>query len=78
LRLQFLANPLEYIMPEVVVYAVAGRSPEQKKALMTGITKVVVDSLGVAAEQVVVQIVESPSDSKSRGGIPFSERQRTS
>jgi len=78
LRLQFLANPLEYVMPEVVVYAVAGRSPEQKKALMTGITKVVVDSLGVAAEQVVVQIVESPPDSKSRGGIPFSERQRTS
>jgi 4-oxalocrotonate tautomerase len=25
-----------------------------------------------------VQIVESSPDSKSRGGIPFSERQRTS
>jgi 4-oxalocrotonate tautomerase len=45
---------------------------------MTGITKAVVDSFGVAAEQVVVQIVESSPDSKSRGGIPFSERQRTS
>jgi 4-oxalocrotonate tautomerase len=74
LRLQFLANPLEYVMPEVVVYAVAGRSPEQKKAMMVGITKAVVDSLGVLAEQVVVQIVESPADSKSKGGIPFSER----
>jgi 4-oxalocrotonate tautomerase len=78
LQPQFLANPLEYVMPEVVVYAAAGRSAEQKKALMTGITKAVVDSFGVAAEQVVVQIVESPPDSKSRGGIPFSERQRTS
>ncbi|MEA3128486.1 MAG: hypothetical protein QOF46_281, partial [Paraburkholderia sp.] len=40
-------------------------------------TQAVVDSLGVLAEQVVVQIVESPADSKSKGGIPFSERQRT-
>jgi 4-oxalocrotonate tautomerase len=78
LQLQFLANPLEKVMPEVIVYAVAGRSAEQKKALMTGITKAVVDSFGVAAEQVVVQIVESSPDSKSRGGIPFSEHQRTS
>ena len=78
MQLQFLANPLENVMPEVIVYAVAGRSAEQKKALMTGITKAVVDSFGVAAEQVVVQIVESSPDSKSRGGTPFSERQRTS
>ena len=63
-------------MPEIIAYAVAGRSAEQKKALMTGITQAVVDSFGAAAEQVVVQIVESPADSKSRGGIPFSERQR--
>lgn len=76
--MQFLANPLENVMPEVIVYVVAGRSAEQKKALMTGITKAVVDSFGVAAEQVVVQIVESSPDSKSRGGITFSERQRTS
>ena len=65
-------------MPEVVVYAVEGRSAEQKRALMSGITQAVVDSFGVAAEQVVVQIVESSPDSKSRGGIPFSERQRKS
>jgi 4-oxalocrotonate tautomerase len=74
LQPQFLANPLENLMPEVIVHAVAGRSAEQKKALMTGITKVVVDSFGVPAELVVVQIVESAPDSKSRGGIPFSER----
>jgi 4-oxalocrotonate tautomerase len=74
LRLQVLANPLENVMPEVIVYAVAGRSAEQKKALMTGITKAVVDSFGVEAERVVVQIVESSPESKSRGGVPFSER----
>jgi 4-oxalocrotonate tautomerase len=78
LQLHLLANPLEHVMPEVVVYAVEGRSAEQKRALMSGITQAVVDSFGVAAEQVVVQIVESSPDSKSRGGIPFSERQRKS
>jgi 4-oxalocrotonate tautomerase len=61
-------------MPEVIVYAVSGRSAEQKKALMTAITLAVVDNFGVKPEQVVVQIVESPPDSKSKGGSPFSER----
>ena len=61
-------------MPEVIVYAVEGRSKESKKALMQDITAAVVRNFGVPAENVVVQIVESPRDSKSRGGIPFSER----
>ena len=61
-------------MPEIIVYAVEGRTPEVKKALMREITEAVVRNFGVAAENVVVQIVESPKDSKSRGGIPFAER----
>lgn len=61
-------------MPEVIVYAVEGRSKESKMALMQDITAAVVRNFGVPAENVVVQIVESPRDSKSRGGIPFSER----
>jgi 4-oxalocrotonate tautomerase len=61
-------------MPEVIVHAVSGRSAEQKKALMSAITQAVVDNFGVGAEHVVVQIVESAPDSKSKGGIPFSER----
>lgn len=61
-------------MPEIVVYAVEGRPPEAKKALMRDITEAVVRNFGVPAENVVVQIVESAKDSKSRGGIPFSER----
>lgn len=60
-------------MPEIIVYAVEGRSAEQKKALMADITDAVVRNYGVPAERVVVQIVESRRDSKSRGGIPFSE-----
>lgn len=61
-------------MPEVIVYAAVGRTAEQKKALMQGITQAVVDSFQVKAEVVTVQIVESAPDAKSKGGVPFSER----
>ncbi len=60
-------------MPEIIVYAVEGRSPESKKALMRDITEAVVKNFGVPPERVVVQIVESRKDSKSRGGVPFAE-----
>jgi 4-oxalocrotonate tautomerase len=60
-------------MPEIIVYAVEGRAPEVKKALMRDITEAVVKHFGVPAERVVVQIVESRKDSKSRGGVPFAE-----
>ena len=60
-------------MPEIIVYAVEGRSPEVKKALMRDITDAVVKNFGAPAERVVVQIVESKRDSKSRGGVPFAE-----
>jgi len=60
-------------MPEIVVHLAAGRTSQQKTALMKDITDAVVKNLGVDPERVVVQIVESPKDSKSRGGVPFSE-----
>ena len=61
-------------MPEVYVYAVAGRTPEQKKSLMKDITDAVVKNFGAKAEAITVQIVESPKDSKAKGGVPFTER----
>jgi 4-oxalocrotonate tautomerase len=61
-------------MPEVYVYAIAGRSAEQKKALMKDITDAVVKNFGAAPDQVVVQIVEAAKDSKSKAGVPFTER----
>ena len=60
-------------MPEILVHIVEGRSKESKKALMKDITDAVVKNFGVPEERVVVQIVESPKDSKSRGGVPFDE-----
>ena len=43
-------------MPEIIVYAVEGRSPEKKRALMRDITDAVVRNYGVPAERVVVHI----------------------
>jgi 4-oxalocrotonate tautomerase len=60
-------------MPEIVVYAVEGRTAEQKKKLMKKITEAVVESLDVDAERVVVSIVETNKSNKSRGGVPFDE-----
>jgi 4-oxalocrotonate tautomerase len=60
-------------MPEIIVYAVEGREPAVKKALMKDITDAVVRHFGVPPERVVVQIVESKKESKARGGVPFSE-----
>lgn len=61
-------------MPEIIVYAVEGRSTEQKRGLVRDITPAVTRNFGVAPEQVVVQIVESPPSSKARGGVLFSDR----
>jgi 4-oxalocrotonate tautomerase len=62
------------MMPEIIVYAVEGRTAEQKKSLMKDITYVVVSNFKVPAEAVIVQIVESKKDSKAKGGVPFTER----
>ena len=61
-------------MPEIIVYAIAGRSLEQKRGLVKDITDAVVRNLSVPAEAVVVQIVESAGDSTAKGGVLFSER----
>lgn len=61
-------------MPEVVVYAVQGRTPAQKKMLLQKITLAVIESFDVPSDKVVVQIVESDPSNKSRGGVLYSER----
>ena len=65
-------------MPEVIVYALQGRTPEQKRRLMRAITDVVAEHFGAPAAGIVVQIVEAAADSKSKGGVPYSDIARTS
>jgi len=61
-------------MPEVIIHAIEGRSQEQKKALMKDITEAVVKNFNVAPEAVTVTIMEAAKNSKSKGGVLFSER----
>jgi 4-oxalocrotonate tautomerase len=61
-------------MPEVYVYAVEGRSLDQKRALVKEITEAVVRNFNVKPEAVMVQIMESRKDTKAKGGFLFSDR----
>jgi 4-oxalocrotonate tautomerase len=60
-------------MPEVVVYALAGRSVEQKRGLIKDITAAVVKNFGAPADAVVITLVESAKGDKAKGGVLFSE-----
>ena len=46
-------------MPEVVVYALGGRSQEQKRGLCKDITEAVMKNFGTPADAVVVTLVET-------------------
>jgi 4-oxalocrotonate tautomerase len=60
-------------MPEILIHIAEGRTKESKQALMKDITEAVVEHFGVQPDRVVVQIVESSKDNKTRGGVPFSQ-----
>ena len=63
-------------MPEVIVYAMEGRTLDQKRALVRDITDAVVKNFGAPIDAVTVQLVECPPSSKAKGGVLFSERGR--
>ena len=63
-------------MPEVTINLAAGRSSEQKKALMYDITQAVMKNCNVPADAVVVQINEAQLVNKMKGGQTFEERQK--
>jgi 4-oxalocrotonate tautomerase len=64
----------EQAMPEIYVYAIEGRTIDQKRALVKEITDAVVRNFNVGPEAVMVQIVESPKTSKAKGGVLFSDK----
>ena len=64
-------------MPEVTVNMAAGRTNEQKKAMMLDITEALVKNLGVDSAVVTVQIIETPLTDKMKGGKTFLERKTT-
>jgi 4-oxalocrotonate tautomerase len=60
-------------MPEVVIYAVEGRTAEQKRGLVKDITAAVVKNLNVPVDAVVITIAESSKENKAKGGVLFSD-----
>ena len=63
-------------MPEVHVYAIEGRSVEQKRGLCKDITEAVMKNFNVPADAVIVEIMEAKKTDKAKGGVMFSERGR--
>lgn len=54
-------------MPEVIVHALSGRSPEQKQRLTQAITDAVAEHFEVPTSRIVVRIVESDPDPRPQG-----------
>jgi 4-oxalocrotonate tautomerase len=63
-------------MPEVIVHMAAGRSPEQKKALMMDISQAVMKNTGAPLDAVTVSIIEAPLTDKMKAGVTFEERRK--
>jgi 4-oxalocrotonate tautomerase len=61
-------------MPEIYIYALEGRTLDQKRSLVKDVTDAVVRHFQVAPGDVMVQIMEAPKTSKAKGGILFSDR----
>ena len=61
-------------MPEVYIFAIEGRTIDQKRALVKDLTDAVVRNFKVEPGTVTVQIMESPKSSKAKGGVLFSDR----
>jgi len=62
-------------MPEVTISMAAGRTDEQKKNLMLGISDAF-KNVGIDPEVVVIQINEAPLAHKMKGGKTFVERMK--
>jgi 4-oxalocrotonate tautomerase len=60
-------------MPEVVIYALGGRSVDQKRALCKDITDAIVKNYKVEPAAVVITLVETAKTDKAKGGVLFAE-----
>jgi 4-oxalocrotonate tautomerase len=61
-------------VPEVIIELAEGRSVEQKRALVQAMTRAMVETLNVKADDVTIIIHENPKTDKAKGGVLFSER----
>ena len=61
-------------MPEVYIYAVEGRTLDQKRKLVREVTEAVARNFEVAEDTVLIQLLESSREAKAKGGVLFSDR----
>lgn len=61
-------------MPHIIVQMLEGRTPEQKKALIAGVTKVVCETCATKPEAVSIAIFETTPHDWGKAGAPLSER----
>lgn len=61
-------------MPIVEVHLIEGRTVEQKRKLVTEMTKAVVDSLNVKAEDVRIILSDMAKHDYSVAGVLFSDK----
>lgn len=55
-------------MPIVQIHMLEGKTVEQKRRMAKLVTEALVKSLGVNAEDVIIQVVDLPSHDVSAGG----------
>jgi 4-oxalocrotonate tautomerase len=60
-------------VPQVHVYMLRGRTPEQKRALIEELTHVMVDVANADQEQVAVLLHEVEAENWGRGGTSMAE-----
>ena len=56
-------------MPTIFVHMLAGRTLDEKRALVKGITNGVVEALNVKPEVVQIHLMEKPKEHLARGGV---------
>ncbi|MBM4436970.1 MAG: 2-hydroxymuconate tautomerase family protein [Actinobacteria bacterium] len=61
-------------MPVIVVQMLAGRTPDQKRRIVAGITKVMQESAGAAPDSTTVIIQDVARDNWAKGGALLSEQ----
>jgi 4-oxalocrotonate tautomerase len=64
-------------MPFIQITMLAGRSPQEKKALLETITAAARDSIGAPVESIRVWIVETQPDGFMAGGILAADRDKS-
>ncbi|HNS05386.1 MAG TPA: 2-hydroxymuconate tautomerase [Candidatus Saccharicenans sp.] len=65
-------------MPLVEIHLLAGRSKEQKKALLEAVTAAVQQSINASLDTIKVWIQEFPPDEYMSGGVLASEKKQVS